>query len=258
MSWASRRQLKYFSIFVIFIAGIIFLIISPVLFRDPTCFDGKKNGDETGKDCGGSCYLMCKESISDPVILWSRGFKVLENNYNLVAYVENRNKNSGVAIASYEFKIYDINNKLIGTRAGKTFIPPNQQFAVFEPRFNSGQNQIKTVTFEFLEPLVWVKKYPTLQTIKFGVSNIIFDNNIDNPTLTALVYNDDIYDLPEFDVIAILYDIEHNAINVSKTRKDKLSSDERLPVVFTWPEPLSSVPVIKEVFVSIDPFSVPF
>lgn len=258
MSWASNRQFKYFAGVVLFISIVVFLILIPVIFKKPTCSDGKKNGTETGVDCGGSCSLMCKEDTLDPVTIWSRAFHVLDNNYNLVAFVENRNKTSGVISATYEFRVYDTNNKLLGRREGTTFIPPNQQFVVFEPRFDSGQSQIKSVSFEFLPSLIWVKKISKLDTLKIYVSNIIFDDNKDTPSLSAIVRNDSIYDLPGFDVIAVLYDANHNAINVSKTHKDKLSSNNKTPVVFTWPEILSAFPVTKEVLISINPFSLSF
>jgi hypothetical protein len=259
MSWASKRQFKYFSIFILLIAIIVFLIIYPVLFKKPTCSDLKQNGTETGVDCGGSCSLMCKKDIVAPVVLWSRAFPVVGTNYNLVAFVENRNKTSGVISASYEFRIYDTNNKLLGRREGKTFIPPNQQFAVFEPTFDSGESKIKTVTFEFQEPVTWIKKFPTLQTLPISVKNIIFDDNMDTPRLSATVVNDSIYNIPEFDVIAILYDINKNAINASKTHKaGGLLSNKSLPITFTWPEVLSAFPVTEDVIVSINPFSVSF
>lgn len=258
MSWASSRQFKYLFIFLLVIGLIIFIFIYPLIFKKATCFDNKQNGTEIGIDCGGICSRMCEEEITDPVVLWSRAFPVVGSNYNLVAFVENRNKNSGVFSASYEFRIYDINNRLLGRREGKTFIPPNQQFAIFESRFDSGESELKSVTFEFLPPFIWVKKEPTLQNLPIRVSDIIFDDNKDTPNLSAVIRNESIYDLPEFDVIAILYDTEHNAINSSKTHKDKLLSGNNLPVVFTWPEILSSFPATKDVLVQINPFSVPF
>ena len=258
MSWASRRQFKYFSVFILVIAIIVFILIYPYISKKPTCFDSKKNGVETGIDCGGTCSLVCDTEVSDPVILWSRAFPVVGSNYNLVAYIENRNKNSGVMSASYEFRAYDANNTLLGRRQGTTFIPPNQRFAILEPRFDAGEIALKSVTFEFLSALVWVKKPPTLQTLPIRVKDIVFDDNPDTPNLSAVISNESIYDLPEFDVIAILYDQENNAINASKTHKDGLSSGNKLPVVFTWPEKLLSLPVTKDVLVQINPFSVSF
>jgi hypothetical protein len=259
MSWASRRQFKYATGVIIFLGLIIFAFAYPYIFKKPTCTDNKQNGTETGVDCGGTCSLMCKSDISEPVVLWSRAFHVTGNNYNLVAYVENRNNKSGVVKAPYEFRVYDTNNKLLGRKQGVTFIPPNQQFAIFESRFDSGQNEIKSVVFDFPSPLTWVKKEPTLQTIDINVNKIVFNDDKDTPSLTAVLNNYSIYDIPEFNIVAILYDIDHNAINASKTTtRNKLMSNTSLPLVFTWPETLSAIPVMKDVIVQINPFSVSF
>lgn len=258
MTWASKRQFKYALGFFGVLILIIFLFVYPYIFKKPTCSDGKQNSTETGIDCGGTCSLMCDTEVSDPVVLWSRAFPVVGSNYNLVAYIENRNKNSGVMSVSYEFRVYDANNTLLGRRQGKTFIPPNQRFAIFEPRFDAGEIELKSVTFEFISSLVWVKKPPTLQILPIRVKDIVFDDNPDTPNLSAIISNESIYDLPEFDVIAILYDQENNAINASKTHKDGLLSGDKLPVAFTWPEKLSSLPITKDVLVQINPFSVSF
>jgi len=257
MSWASSRQSKYILGILVFV-GIIFLIILwPTITKAPTCSDGKQNGAETGVDCGGSCQRVCSSEASEPIILWSRGFNITGGSYNLVAMVENQNKDAAVEEASYEFKIYDSNNLLIGRRDGMTFIPPNQQFAVFEPRFDAGKAQVKSVSFEFTSPFVWVKKAPTLQTLPISVDHIVF-STMPTPTLTAQVNNNSIYTLPEFDVIAILYDADHNAINVSKTHSDGLASNSNAPLLFTWPNLLSASPVTQDILVQIDPFSTNF
>lgn len=258
MSWASRRQFKYLSGLFIFLALITFAFTYKLIFKQPTCQDGKKNGAETGIDCGGKCSAMCASETTSPVVLWSRAFNIIDHNYNLVALIENRNKNGGVLKADYEFRVYDTNNKLIGRRQGQTFIPPNQQFAVFESRFDAGESEIRSVSFEFSPSLSWVKKEPTLQSLPISVSKINLDNNPDTPTLSALIDNNSIYDIPEFDVIAILYDDNRNAINASKTHKSNLKNNTSLPVYFTWPEALTKTPVTKDVLIQINPFSVSF
>jgi len=258
MTWATRRKLQYLSGFFGVILVILFIFLYPVLFKKPTCTDTKKNGDETGIDCGGSCSLMCKESVSEPVILWSRAFHVVANTYNLVAFIENQNKNSGVENIPYEFRVYDENNRLLGRKKGTTFIPPNKQFAVFEARFDSGESKVKSVSFEFLPPYVWIKKEPTLNSLPVFVDNIVMGEDLKNPSLTARIKNESVQDLPPFEAIAILYDAEGNAINVSKTIKPGLASGENLQVFFTWPEPLISEPVVKDVLIEINPFTVSF
>ena len=258
MNWAAKRRLQYLAGFFGVIFIILFIIFYPVIFKKPTCNDGKKNGNELGVDCGGSCSLICKDTASDPLILWSRAFNVVGNDYNLVAYVENQNRDAAIEKISYEFRIYDDKNLLIGRRQGTAYIPPNRQFAIFEPRFNSGQSVVKSVMFDFTEPFVWVKKEPTLNTLPIYVDNIAMGNDGSSPSLSARIKNDSVHDLPQFDVIAILYDKDGNAINASKTVKSGLLSGSSSDVTFTWPEALSDTPVKKDVIIMINPFSVSF
>lgn len=243
---------------VLFFAFIVFLILTPKIFKRATCFDLKQNGKETGVDCGGSCSRLCKADVLEPVVLWSRAFKITENDYHLVAFIENRNKTSAVAEAKYEFRVYDSNNKYIGRREGQTFIPPNQQFAILESRFDAGENIIKSVSFDFVDELVWVKKDSKMDKLAIRISNIKIDNNKDTPSLSATINNDSIYDMGEFDVVVVLYDENKNAINVSKTKKPKLKNNSSLPVFFTWTEELSTTPVTQDILIQMNPFKASF
>jgi len=258
MSWSSNRRFKYIFVLLIVLGIIAFLIIYPKIHKDPTCSDGIQNGTEEGIDCGGTCSLLCEADMIKPVVIWSRAFHVVDNTYNLVALVENRNKEAGVKEAAYEFRAYDKNNTLLGRKEGTTYIPPNQQFAVFESRFDPGDNEIKSVTFEFKDSLSWVKKTTQLPSLPIKVTNIVVDNNKDTPRLSAIISNNSIYDLPEFDAVGILYDADGNAINASKTHKSKLLSNSSTSVVFTWPEALSVTPVTQDIMVLVNPFTVSF
>jgi len=258
MSWASRRQSQYLLGLFGFFALIAFIIVYPILTRPATCSDGRRNGGESGVDCGGACQRICTVDTSEPVILWSRAFPVSNSNYNLVAFVENHNKAAAIASASYEFRIYDTNNLLIGRREGITFIPPNQQFAIFESRFDAGLGEVKSVLFEFTSPFVWIKKEPTIQTLPIFIDNIIYGEDKTSPTLTARITNDSVYDLPAFDVITILYGTDGNAVNASKTHKDGLNTNANTPILFTWPLPFNQDPVTQDVLLQINPFTTPF
>lgn len=259
MSWALRRQLFYILIVLAFVALVLFGMFYKVIFKAPTCFDTKQNGEEVGVDCGGACSLYCKEQVSSPVVLWSRAFPVVGSNYNLLAYVENQNKRGAVAKAEYEFKVYDTNNQLIGRRTGTTFIPPNQRFPIFESRFDVGSAIPRYVTFSFTNELIWQVKDPVLSTLPLRVDRVVLGEDTQAPSLTARISNESIYDLPEFDIVAILYDSMHNAIAVSKTHKDGLKSNTSAPLLFTWPNPFSDTPVAPlTVLPMINPFSVSF
>lgn len=258
MSWASQRQFTYLTGALLVVAGLLFVILYPKLHKAPTCTDGKQNGQETGVDCGGGCNLYCKDEVSKPLVLWSRAFPVTGSVYNLLAYVENQNKAASVPDVNYEFRVYDEGGKLIGRREGHTFIPPNQHFAVFEARFDAGTSIPKNTTFEFVGNMNWLKKDPVVQRLPIKIDRVTIGDNTDTPTLTARINNESIYDLPEFDVITILYDENKNAIAVSKTHKDYLKAGTTLPLLFTWPKAFSSVPVVKEIIHQVNPFMVKF
>lgn len=258
MSWASRRQGQYLLGLFLFIALVAFVIIYPSISKPATCSDGKQNGGERGVDCGGICSRICTKDAAEPIVLWSRAFNVTGSNYNLLAYLENHNQNAAIERISYQFKIYDTNNLLIGTRDGTTFVPPNQQFAVFEPRFDAGASTVKTVTFEFTSPFVWVKKAPTLATLPIKVDHIAFGADTQNPRLGAVINNESIYDLPQFDIITIVYDIDHSAIQVSKTQLDGLGSNTSAPLLFTWAQSFAGTPITEDILPQINPFSVSF
>lgn len=258
MSWASRRQFIYLMIVFFTIGLILFVMFYNVIFQAPSCVDKKQNGGEFGVDCGGPCAMYCKNQVSDPVVLWSRAFPVVGSSYNLLAYVENQNKRGAVAQADYEFRVYDTNNQLIGIRKGTTFIPPNQRFAIFESRFDAGATTPRSVTFSFTGNLVWIVKDPVLTTLPLRVDRVLLGEDTQAPSLTARISNESIYDLPEFDVITILYDSNRNAIAVSKTHKDGLASNTSDVLLFTWPNAFSDTPVVKDVIPMINPFTVSF
>lgn len=258
MTWATKRKLQYLGGLFGFLMIVLFIFLYPIIFKKPTCTDGKKNGDEVGVDCGGACLRMCLDRTSEPVVLWSRAFPVVENTYNLVAFIENQNKNSGIKKIKYEFRIYDVNNRMIGRREGSTFIPPNKQFAIFEPTISFGESVVKSVAFEFIGPFDWIRKEPTLNNLAMYVDKIVMGDDRYNPSLSAVIKNESIHDVPSFEVVSILYDENRNAINASKTVKDGIPSNSSSSVYFTWPLPLNSEPVIKEVLFSINPFEVSF
>ena len=258
MTWASRRKIQYLLGLFAVMSVVAFIIIYPMLTVKPTCQDGKQNGDEKGVDCGGSCRRYCPSEVSDPAVLWSRAFPLVGHNYNLVALIRNQNRSAAIEQVNYEFKIYDTNNLLIGRRSGSTYIPPNKDFAIFESRFDAGESQIKSVSFDFLQPYDWVKKEPSLDSLPIRVDNIISGNDNKNTTLTARINNDSVYDLPSFDVVAILYDVNHNAVNASKTYKEGLVSNTNTSVFFTWSQAFSGTPATSDIFTQINPFTVSF
>jgi hypothetical protein len=238
MNWAQKHQIRIFGVFIGLIILLVLYLVWPYITKEPTCFDGQKNGEEFGIDCGGACQLVCQEQAEEMIVLWSNSEEIIPGRHNAIAYIQNPNPFAGVAFIRYEFKLYDENNLLIQRRRGSTFIDANANTAVFEGAIDVGNRDPARVTFEFLD------KNP--QWIKIGsrelsnVSVVVRDRNLKNegttPLLEVTLENGTLLDVKGFDVVAILYDRDGNMINTSSTYVDVLSGSTSKKIHFTWPE----------------------
>ncbi len=257
MTWAFKRQFFYIVILILFVSIFGFLIISPSFNKAPSCFDNKKNGNETGVDCGGSCAIACFEQVDPISILWSRTFRVVSGRYNAVAYLENHNKNTAVNKINYRFRFADSNNIYIGKREGSTYVPPSGKFAVFEPGIDIGNSIPVYTTFEFTSSPQWVTvSEEKINQIQVLVSNVNLKDESTSPRLSATVKNNSLFTIPGVNIIAILYDALGNSAAVSSTYIDILNGEETRDINFTWPEPIAGKIVAKEIIPMYNIFSV--
>lgn len=255
MTWSGKRKLFYGGIILIAIAIFLLIKIYPSLNKEPTCFDGKKNGDERGVDCGGACVKICVAEVTPLVVKWSRSFKVANGYYNAFAYIENQNIQSAAGNINYEFTFFDSENIYIAKRVGSTYVPASGRFGIFEPAVPTGQRIPTTTTFRFLSVPEWekVSKEDSAQTLftEFDVPT-----NVDiAPKLSVIVENTSILPIQNIDVIALIYDVEGNALGVSKTIIDSLGSGVKSNVKFTWREPFAGEARRTEIITQVNPFA---
>lgn len=237
LTWASRRQLAYLFLVV---GTLVVLAAYPVyrtfIYHVPSCFDGIKNQDEIGVDCGGSCKAVCSFSVTPLVVEWSRFFKVSDGTYDLAAYVENRNTNAGIARIGYTFELYDANSNLIGTRKGGVYVNPSEQFVVYEPNIKVGDSLPAKVFFEFDKDPRWIQGTPTQQPL--AVKSRTLSDPYGSPRLEATIANDSIDTLSNVNLIAVVYDSSKNAVAASETVLDTIGKGEEKNAFFSWPSPL--------------------
>ena len=100
-SWSSRRRSPYGSIVVLVIILFIGVPAFYLFYKAPTCFDNKRNGDELGTDCGGSCVKLCQSAFLPPRVEWggAKVEKVVNGLYNVAAYIVNPNVNGAYKTA---------------------------------------------------------------------------------------------------------------------------------------------------------------
>lgn len=237
-SWASKRRFTYIAL----IAGFFILVLAypafSLLYKAPSCLDGKQNQDEAGIDCGGSCELLCAFEATDPVILWSKSLRVESGLYDAVAYIENPNVAAGIYSAAYRFTLYDDGGILIAERVGNTFINPKERLAVFEGRIDTGKRIPTRTFFEFVGPLQWVEAERKLPAL--SIQNQVFEDDNIRPKLRAEIVNNALDAVDAIAVTALIFDEDNNIIAVSKTEVDNLIPQSSKIISFIWPQPLQN------------------
>ncbi len=245
LSWSAKRKLLYTSAFV---AGVALFVAAPtayVLYRPPTCADGKMNQAEQGIDCGGPCVNLCQEKELDPIVLWQRSFEVGPGAYNVIAYVQNPNLNSAAIQVPYIFRLYNSEHVLIGERTGKANLPPNKSLPVFEANVPSGKQIPARVSFEFRAKPYWVRQQSIFPDVQ--IHNISISREDSRPLLSAEIANKELVSYDRVPVVAILYGLDGNAIAASRTILDVLEGQSTQPVVFTWTKPFGAQISEKEI-----------
>src|SRR3989344_9514087 len=219
MTWSQKRQTLIISIFLVILFVFLGITVGPKLRHVSTCTNGTRDGNELGVDCGGSCPKLCAFEVSSPAIRFFTFMKVSENFYNVIAYIENQNIDSGIKNIGYEFELFDANNLSIMKKTGKTFLAPGPT-AIFEPYIDTGGLVPMRVSFRFTEPFIFSK-------VAKGSSDVIFslvDKNLTrlqtSPLLEAILKNNSNYNLSGFEVLALLRDINSNVVVFSKTMVD--------------------------------------
>lgn len=234
--WAFWRRVQYGTGFSLFWILVFSFVYFQYIYQAPTCYDNWQNGDERGVDCGGSCNKVCTADVIKPQISWSRSFQVTEGQYNAVAHIVNRNQNAGAPEVRYTFSLYD-QQGLITERTGSTVLPPDSEYPVFEARIDT-QGRVPTQTLFEIEPIdTWVKAEGG--TEQFRLVERQLKNADAQPRLDATLYNNNLSDISEVEVVAIIFDANGNALTASRTFIDDFPGRSETDVVFTWPQPIA-------------------
>lgn len=232
MSWSSKRKNKYIFSFIFLLIISVGIFFFFVFYTPATCTDGKLNQKEEGVDCGGPCDLICSFRTIDPIIKWSRAVETTNGVFGVVAMVENPNTYAEAYDVPYVFKLYDEKGILINERSGEAFIPNNLIFPVFEGNLKVGNRIPTRATFEFKQQPKWLEIKNISDSI--NISNIRYLVKNNSPRVSAIIENKLVKDIKKLELIVLLYDIDNNLINSSRTTLDVLKKDSSENVIFTW------------------------
>lgn len=236
MSWASQRRFKYLAILLAppLLIFVVWLVLS--MQTEPTCFDGERNQDELGIDCGGVCQLLCPSQVSPIALLWHRSFPINSQYYNAVAFIENPNFDAAVLEVPYVFILYDAEGVLVTERRGAAEIATDGITPIFESRIHVGNRTPVRTEFRFEGPLRWhtLRSPKNVKVLTHETTNIDTE-----PRVTATLRNEGLNELKDINVVAVVFDVDGNALLASQRLIEIFPGQSDETIVFSWPQPLN-------------------
>lgn len=235
--WAVWRRSMYISAFLLFVTTVSFGWYFTYIYKAPTCFDNKMNGAEAGIDCGGACVRICAASVQAPEIIWAQSFKIAEGQYNTVAYIDNRNQLAGTPELAYTFELLS-NGEVVASRSGKTVLPPNTTYPLFEGRILVDANKPITDTVLIIDPSpLWLPA--TVSYNQFRSLNSELVSSDVRPRLNVEMENTDLSPAKNVEVVATIFNAEGNPVTASQTFIELIEGRSTQDIVFTWPRPIA-------------------
>ncbi|MBY0538473.1 VWA domain-containing protein [Patescibacteria group bacterium] len=251
--WAFWRRVQYGTGYITFLSLVSLSVYFVFYYTPATCFDLAQNGDEGGVDCGGGCTRICAFTVTPPKVVWVKSFEIQPGQYNAVAYIENQNVVAGTPVLDYVFRLYD-GAGLITERAGKTVLPANSTYPVFEGRVDTDGRVPTETTLEIRNADMWLPsiigreqfKTVDLQLVEAGT----------RPKLNVKIENTDLKEAQSVEVVATIFDQSGIPLTSSQTYIDLFAGRSQKDIVFTWPNPIAktvrSCAVPTDVVIAID------
>ncbi len=232
-SWSRRRRFTYAGVFILAVAGLIGVPAFLLFYKAPSCSDGKKNGDEGGVDCGGSCSKLCPSAFLSPAVSWVRFEEVAPHIYNVAAYIVNPNFKVRAANTPYVMTIYDASGAPIAAVPGSVTIPAGRNTLAFKAAISMGSQTPARASLKFTGIPDWA--YETTPALTLSVADQKYTESTSSSALTVTLANRGIQSLSDITVYAVLEDKDQNAIGFSKTILDSIPAQGTAVAPFTWP-----------------------
>lgn len=229
----------------IIIAFIFLLIVTAItagfylIFRsqaEATCEDGIRNQGEEKIDCGGPC-IPCEKEREPLEVVYEKIISTSENNYDIVAEVENINSNWGAKSVGYQLDIYNGNNENIFSKQGTFYILPQENKYVVDSKIFLEQTpekmEFKIINTSWQKPSgfrelalrVRDKKIQTGEGVQNRISGVV--NNSTN------------YDLGKVEIVGIILSTDNEIIAAGKTEVNTLIRNENRYFEINWPHIIS-------------------
>lgn len=245
-NWRMKRQLTMLLIAALIVGGIGFLIFykfTPVA----TCFDSKKNQEETNVDCGGPCTPCALKNPKEISVFWARFVKFNQGSFDVAADIKNLNEFLGASKISYQFELMDKIGAVIALRQGDTFLLPGEETYVIESNLRTSREPA-VVNFK-ITGVEWVFGEFRRPDMIVGERNLeIFGENEKKDTiLKTSIQNRSIFDFRIVEIGVLVLDESENLLGAQRSVEKNFLAGEKRSLELSWPGGFGDKPKIIRV-----------
>ncbi len=238
MDFRVRRQLIVLLVVGLVTAGVIFLLIRANL-PEPTCFDAKQNQGEEETDCGGPCLPCALRHQKEVEVLWTRFVKTRTNSYDVVAEMRNPNVKLAARSFQYEFKLFDTTGFMVVSRRGISYLYPGETVHLAEVGLLTQRDVVRASLV--IDNFDWALTDDVAPDIIAGNREYLTEDEdgTKRSIVRALVNNRTIKDIPDVEIVALVFDENGNVLGVNKTLLSEVQASQTMPIKLAWPTLLS-------------------
>jgi hypothetical protein len=227
-----ERKKKKQKIMAVYGAVFLVLVVLIVLWftPDPTCNDGKKNGVETGVDCGGLCRPCEEEKSPREVAVQKTAFVVSgEGVYDLVVWINNPNEIYGARSIRGSFLLFGSGRKALGEIPTESFLLPREtKYIVSQGAIPIGGEPVESIEWKPADT-DWVD----MEEIT-GIRMSVVDRKYEELTsgsgfsaVSGLLKNESTYDWNDVVISILLFDSSGNLLATHGTSRQTFRSEEK-------------------------------
>lgn len=246
--WAVGRRIQYglgFTVFWLMIGSVVYYVN---FYQPANCFDGILNANETAIDAGGDCVRIDASTVLSPKVIWAKSFKVVDGQYNTVAYVENQNQVAATPELKYTFELLN-KGEVVASRSGTTVLPPNSVYPIFEGRVLTERNAPVTETRLILEPAtLWLPASVGRDQFRSVDINLVGADS--RPRLNVEIENNELTAADNVEVVATVFSENGVPVTASQTFVERIEARSSQDIVFTWPNSIAKT--IKSCIIPTD------
>ena len=195
-----------------------------------TCFDGIKNGNEEGVDCGGRCKEVCVFKAAKLNVLLAQAFPVSDGVYNAVVLLENPNFSYNFK-TDYKIKIYNKKGVVVFEHNDNILLTPSEKRAIFIPSIIYNGGDIGKVLVIFGKVNSLTRGTPKKNDIK--ILSKTLSNEYGQTKLTIGLENKSFLPLKKIEVVGLLSNKENVVVEVGKTFVNYLDKKEKKKIFMT-------------------------